>query len=190
MAVSIRFARFGRKGLPFYRLVVIDSRSPRDGRYLDCLGLYDPMDKNIDYQKVVDKEKAKLWFSRGALPTHSAKVFLSRSGFLQEYEEEKAKKSKTKKNKRKKRYTPISEMLERKAKLKKLAEAKAIAEKKAEDKRKQLEAEKAAQEAAEKQETKEGVEEAAKTPEGEATPVAENEAKPEPEPEAEVKKED
>ena len=74
MAVKIRLRRMGQKKAPFYRIVVADSRSPRDGRFIEEIGTYDP---NTDPSTVkVNEELAKKWIANGAQPTESvAKLF-------------------------------------------------------------------------------------------------------------------
>jgi len=67
MAVKIRLRRMGQKKAPFYRIVVADSRSPRDGRCIDEIGTYDPNTDPSTYK--VDEEKAKKWLADGAQPT-------------------------------------------------------------------------------------------------------------------------
>lgn len=67
MAVKIRLRRMGQKKAPFYRIVVADSRSPRDGRCIDEIGTYDPNTNPSTYS--VDEEKAKKWLANGAQPT-------------------------------------------------------------------------------------------------------------------------
>ena len=67
MAVKIRLARHGSKGNPFYRIVVADSRSPRDGRFIDRIGTYDPQQEPSDIE--VDEEKAREWLGQGAPTT-------------------------------------------------------------------------------------------------------------------------
>ena len=74
MAVKIRLRRMGQKKAPFYRIVVADSRSPRDGKFIDEIGTYDPNTEPSTYK--VDEEKAKKWLSNGAQPTEVvAKIF-------------------------------------------------------------------------------------------------------------------
>ena len=67
MAVKIRLRRMGQKKAPYYRIVVADSRSPRDGRCIEEIGTYDPNNDPSTYQ--IDEEKAKKWLSSGAQPT-------------------------------------------------------------------------------------------------------------------------
>lgn len=80
MAVKIRLARHGSKKAPFYRIVVADSRSPRDGRFIDRIGSYDPQKQPSDIQ--VDNEKAQEWLGKGAQPTHQVRKLLQISGAL------------------------------------------------------------------------------------------------------------
>ena len=67
MAVKIRLRRMGHKKAPYYRIVVADSRSPRDGRCIEEIGTYDPNNDPSTYQ--IDEEKAKKWLNSGAQPT-------------------------------------------------------------------------------------------------------------------------
>jgi small subunit ribosomal protein S16 len=80
MAVKIRLARHGSKGNPFYRIVVADSRSPRDGRFIDRIGTYDPQKEPSDI--TVDEEKAREWLGKGAQPTDQVKNLLKISEVL------------------------------------------------------------------------------------------------------------
>ena len=80
MAVKIRLKRMGAKKAPFYRIVVADSRSPRDGRSIGEIGYYNPMEE----PKVVkvDADKAKDWISKGAKPTDTVKTLFKKHGVL------------------------------------------------------------------------------------------------------------
>jgi small subunit ribosomal protein S16 len=80
MAVKIRLARHGSKGAPFYRIVVADSRSPRDGKFIDRIGTYNPRTQPSDIK--VDEEKAREWLGKGAQPTDQVKKLLQISGVL------------------------------------------------------------------------------------------------------------
>ena len=80
MAVKIRLRRMGAKKAPFYRVVVADSRYPRDGRFIDEIGYYNPMTNPADIK--VDAEKAKEWIAKGAQPTDTAKSILKKSGVI------------------------------------------------------------------------------------------------------------
>ena len=74
MAVKIRLRRMGQKKAPFYRIVVADSRSPRDGKFIDEIGTYDPNQDPSVY--IVDEEAAKKWLANGAQPTEVvSKIF-------------------------------------------------------------------------------------------------------------------
>ena len=76
MAVKIRLRRMGQKKAPYYRIVVSDSRSPRDGRFIDEIGTYDPTKNPTVYN--VDAEAAKKWLANGAQPTETvARIFKS-----------------------------------------------------------------------------------------------------------------
>jgi small subunit ribosomal protein S16 len=85
MAVRIRLARHGRKKIPFYRLVVADSRCPRDGRYIEQLGTYDPMKDPAEI--LIDAEKAVKWLRDGALPSDTARALLKKSGVWDKFTE-------------------------------------------------------------------------------------------------------
>ena len=80
MAVRIRLARMGARKRPFYRLVAADSESPRDGRFIEILGFYDPMKE----PPVVDvhQERVDFWLEKGAMVSESAKALLKKRGML------------------------------------------------------------------------------------------------------------
>ena len=80
MAVKIRLRRMGAKKAPFYRIVVADGRYPRDGRFIEEIGYYDPT-KEPSVIKV-DAEKAKTWLQNGAQPTDTVRVILKKEGVL------------------------------------------------------------------------------------------------------------
>lgn len=80
MAVKIRLRRMGAKKAPFYRIVVADSRYPRDGRFIEELGYYDPT-KEPSVLKV-DDENAKSWIANGAQPTDTVKALLKKNGTI------------------------------------------------------------------------------------------------------------
>lgn len=83
MGLKIRLARWGAKKRPYYRIVVADSRSPRDGRYTEKLGSYDPMlDREDPARVVIALDRAKHWLSQGALPTDRVRSFLVDNGLL------------------------------------------------------------------------------------------------------------
>ncbi len=78
MAVRIRLKRMGAKKKPFYRIVVADSRSPRDGRFIEEIGFYNPTTKPTTFE--VDAEKVKQWISKGAKPSDTVKALLDKAG--------------------------------------------------------------------------------------------------------------
>ena len=80
MAVHLRLARAGRKKIPFYRVVAADSRKPRDGRYLEILGTYDPL-KNPPVAQL-NQERVLDWLKKGAQPTVTVRTVLRRAGVL------------------------------------------------------------------------------------------------------------
>ena len=80
MAVKIRLRRMGAKKAPFYRIVVADSRYPRDGRFIEEIGYYDPTKEPTVFS--VDADKAKKWISQGAQPTDTVKTILKKNGVL------------------------------------------------------------------------------------------------------------
>lgn len=81
MALKIRLRRMGAKKQPFYRLVVAEESSPRDGRFVEEIGYYNPTRQPPVVQ--IDQEKAVLWLRRGAQPTDTARALLKRAGVLQ-----------------------------------------------------------------------------------------------------------
>ncbi|MBE6770869.1 MAG: 30S ribosomal protein S16 [Ruminococcaceae bacterium] len=80
MAVKIRLRRMGAKKAPFYRIVVADSRYPRDGRFIEEIGTYNPVANPTEVK--VDAEKAKQWIANGAQPTDTVKAILKKEGVL------------------------------------------------------------------------------------------------------------
>ena len=80
MAVKIRLRRMGAKKHPFYRIVVADSRFPRDGRFIEEIGYYDPMQEPSVVK--IDADKVKQWIGNGAQPTDTVKALLKRENIL------------------------------------------------------------------------------------------------------------
>ena len=80
MAVKMRLRRMGAKKAPFYRVIVADSRSPRDGRFIEEIGYYNPLTEPAEIK--IDAEKAKKWISKGAQPTETVKSLLKKSGIV------------------------------------------------------------------------------------------------------------
>ena len=87
MAVKLRLKRGGSKQKPFYRIVAADARSPRDGRFIDIVGTYNPIPAN--YEVTIDEEKALYWLSQGAQPTDTVKSLLSQKGIMAKHAESK-----------------------------------------------------------------------------------------------------
>jgi small subunit ribosomal protein S16 len=80
MATRIRLKRMGAKKRPFYRVIVADSRSPRDGRFIETLGTYNPLTNPAEIKLKADK--VQLWLSRGAQPSDTVRHILAREGLL------------------------------------------------------------------------------------------------------------
>lgn len=81
MSVKIRLKRMGMKKKPFYRVVVADIRSPRDGRFIEEIGYYDPMTEPSTVK--IDAEAAKKWLGNGAQPTDTVRALLKKSGIIE-----------------------------------------------------------------------------------------------------------
>lgn len=80
MATRIRLRRVGRKKVPLYRIVVAEQTSPRDGRFIEVLGTYNPRAKQE--QVTLDADKAKIWLARGATPTDTVEALLRKAGVI------------------------------------------------------------------------------------------------------------
>lgn len=87
MAVKLRLKRMGSKQRPFYRIIAADSRSPRDGRFIESVGTYDPIKK--DENVTVDEEKVLKWLNNGAQPTGTVKSILTQTGVWAKYKNKK-----------------------------------------------------------------------------------------------------
>ena len=87
MAVKLRLKRGGAKQRPFYRIVAADSRSPRDGRFIEIIGTYNPIPEN--YEVKIDEEKALNWLKNGAQPTDTVRSLLSKSGIMAKFADSK-----------------------------------------------------------------------------------------------------
>ena len=85
MAVKIRLKRMGAKGRPFYRVVVADSRVARDGKVIDQVGYYNPLDADVK----LNEEAIIDWLKKGAQPTDTARNLLSKAGIMTKFHEEK-----------------------------------------------------------------------------------------------------
>ena len=82
MAVKIRLARHGAKKKPFYRIVVADIESPRDGRYLENVGTYNPLKEPAEV--LIKEERVRYWMAKGAIPTHTVKSLFKKEGLYKE----------------------------------------------------------------------------------------------------------
>ena len=82
MSLKIRLSRGGAKKRPFYRIVVADSRAPRDGRFIEKIGTFNPMLAKDAERVVLDVEKAKAWMEKGALPTDRVLRFFDEKGLM------------------------------------------------------------------------------------------------------------
>ena len=87
MAVKIRLKRMGAKKRPFYRIVVADSRFPRDGRFIEEVGYYNPIEKPAVVK--IDKDLAMKWLNNGAIPTDTVRDIFSKEGVMKEFHESK-----------------------------------------------------------------------------------------------------
>ena len=83
MVVKLRIKRMGSKAKPLYRIVAADSRSPRDGKFLEVVGTYDPI-KGAD-KVTVSEEKALKWLNNGAIPTDTVRSILSKQGIMKKF---------------------------------------------------------------------------------------------------------
>ena len=90
MAVKIRMTRMGRRHRPFFRINAIESRAPRDGRIIEKLGHYDPIEKDAEKQIVLVRDRIEYWLSQGAIPSDTVSEILLRHGIKNKYAEVKA----------------------------------------------------------------------------------------------------
>ena len=87
MAVKLRLKRIGAKGKPYYRIVAADSRRPRDGRFIDNIGTYNPLLEPAEIK--IDEEMALNWLKKGAQPTDTVRNLLSKQGIMKKFHETK-----------------------------------------------------------------------------------------------------
>ncbi|MBP3766520.1 MAG: 30S ribosomal protein S16 [Bacilli bacterium] len=87
MAVKLRLKRMGAKKRPFYRIVAADSRSPRDGKFIELVGTYNPIVEPAEVK--VNEEVALKWLANGAIPTDTVRDLLSKQGVMKKYHESK-----------------------------------------------------------------------------------------------------
>ena len=83
MAVKIRLKRMGAKKAPFYRIIVADSRSPRDGKFIENIGTYNPI--KTPSETNIDEELALKWLNNGAIPTDTVRNILSKAGIMEKF---------------------------------------------------------------------------------------------------------
>jgi small subunit ribosomal protein S16 len=190
MAVKIRMTRMGRRHRPYFRINAIESRAPRDGRILEKLGHYDPLEKDADKQIVLERERVEFWLGKGAVPSETVAQILKRHGIKTKHADEKeARRAKARAIARKKgKLFDSTERIVAEKKIKAEAEAKEAEEKakaeaaKAAEEKAKADAEakeKAEAEAKEKAEAKAKAKaeaEAAKAAEAEEAKAAEAEA--------------
>ena len=88
MAVKMRLKRMGAKKAPFYRVVVADSRSPRDGKFIELIGTYNPLVTPAEVN--LNEELALDWLAKGAIPTDTVKNILSKAGIMKKFNETKS----------------------------------------------------------------------------------------------------
>lgn len=88
MAVKMRLKRMGAKKAPFYRVVVADSRSPRDGKFIELIGTYNPLVTPAEIK--INEELALEWLAKGAIPTDTVKNILSKAGIMKKFHETKS----------------------------------------------------------------------------------------------------
>ncbi|HEY8364513.1 MAG TPA: 30S ribosomal protein S16 [Haloplasmataceae bacterium] len=86
--VKLRIQRFGAKKRPFYRIVAADSRFPRDGRFIEIVGTYNPLTEPAEIK--IDEEKALKWLNNGAQPTDTVRSLLSRQGIMAKFANQKS----------------------------------------------------------------------------------------------------
>ena len=140
MAVKLRLTRMGAKEKPFYRIVASDSRRPRDGKYLELIGTYDPSRNPAEIK--IDEEKALKWLSVGATPSDTVRSFLRAEGIMKKFADSKAKKAPKKEEKKEapkkttttKKATPAKKTTTAKTTTKKATPAKKTTTKKTEKK--------------------------------------------------------
>lgn len=80
MAVRIRLRRMGAKKAPFYRVIIADNRSPRDGKFIEEIGTFNPLTEPAEIK--IDAEKAKAWIAKGAQPSETVKALLKKSNII------------------------------------------------------------------------------------------------------------
>ena len=179
MAVKLRLTRMGRRHRPFFRLNAVDDRTPRDGKVLERLGHYDPLEKDDAKQIVLKRDRIEYWLSQGAVPSDTVSEILLRNGIKHKYaEEKKARQAKARKlaHDKGKLFTATERILADKKKA--AVEAEAAAAAAAAEAKAKAEAEEAKAKA-EAEEAKAKEEEAKAKAKEEEAKAEEEEAKPE-----------
>jgi small subunit ribosomal protein S16 len=194
MSVKIRLTRIGRRNRPFFRINAIESRTPRNGRILEKIGHYDPIEKDPAKQLVLNKERVQYWLDKGAIPSDTVSQILLRQGIKNKWaKERKARRAKARILVRKKGlpFTKAEKLAAQKLAAEKQAAQKQAAEKQAAQKqaaeKQAAEKQAAEKQAAEKLAAQKQAPPAEQKPE--AAPIAEAKPKTEAKPDAEVKKE-
>jgi small subunit ribosomal protein S16 len=175
MAVKLRMTRIGRRHRPFFRINAVESRTPRDGKVLEKLGHYDPIEKDPAKQIILNRERAEYWLEKGAIPSDTVSQILLKAGIKHKYADEQAArraKARAIAGAKGKIFTKAQKIA-----LEKEAEAKAKAKEAEEEKAKAKEEEKAKAEAKAKEKAE--AEEKAKAQEEKARLEAEAKAKAE-----------
>jgi len=95
--VKIRLTRIGRKKAPFYRIVIADSRRARDGKVIEYVGRYQPLNKDPEEQIVIKEDRALYWLSNGAQPTDTVRSLLRKKGIMKTFHESKVEAKKARK---------------------------------------------------------------------------------------------
>ncbi len=90
MAVKLRLSRMGRRHRPFFRINAVESHTPRDGKVLEKLGHYDPLEKDVTKQLVLNRDRVEFWLGQGAVPSDTVSEILLRQGIKHKSAEEKA----------------------------------------------------------------------------------------------------
>lgn len=88
MAVRLRLARMGRRHRPFFRINAVDAHTPRDGKVIERLGHYDPLEKDVSRQIVIKRERIEYWLEKGAVPSDTVSEILTRHGIKHKYAKE------------------------------------------------------------------------------------------------------
>ena len=138
MSVKLRMMRMGRRNRPFFRINAVESRTPRDGRVLEKIGHYDPIEKDATKQIVLNKERAQYWLDKGAVPSDTVSQILLRQGIKNKYAKERVNRRAKARALARKKGRPFTKAEKEKlaaAKQASLAEEKARTEPKAESKK-------------------------------------------------------